>query len=122
MREYCTVGLVFVDGAQILAQHPHSGVEPLEGGEQVHEEHVPRMTQADVSPFMGENGGIACLIVATIHHNIAHPTERSHVSVTGHADDGAIRFRMLFALSYQEQDFPYRQQGVPQRRQHTYYI
>ena len=101
MREYCTVGLVLVDGAQILAQHPHGRVKPLQGGEQIHEDHVPGVPESYMSPFVSENGGILCLIIVTVHHDIVHPTEWRHIGVTGHADDRTILLRMTLASSYQ---------------------
>ena len=112
MREYLTVGLILVDGAQILAQHPHRRVEPLEGSEQVHEEQVPGVPETDVSPFMGEYGGIVGLIVVTVHHDKAHPTEWRHLGVTGHADDGAIGLGVLLATAYQQPDSDNRRQRV----------
>ena len=63
LRENRCVGLVLMDGAQVLAQHPHSRVEPLQGGERVNEEQVECVVLGDVSPFMGEYGGILCLVV-----------------------------------------------------------
>ena len=75
LREYLTVSLIFMYGAQVLAQHPYSGVEPLEGGEQIHEEQVPGVPETCVPPFMGENGGIVCLIVTAAHHDLAHPAD-----------------------------------------------
>lgn len=98
-REYFTVGLVFMDGAQVLAQHPYSRVEPLEGGEGIHEEQVPRVTQADVSPFMSENRWVGSFVVAAVHHDIVHPAEGRQVCVTGHADTSAVLLRMLLAVS-----------------------
>ena len=98
MREYCTVRLVFVDSAQVLAQHPHGWIEPLEGGEKVNEEHIIRVSETDVSAFMCEYGIILCLVVAAIHHDIAHPTEWSHLGVTGHTESDAIIQWMLFAM------------------------
>ena len=65
-----------MDGAQVLAQHPHGGVEPLEGGEGIDEQHVPRMTQADVSPFMSQHSFVVLGIVLTTEYDIVHPTER----------------------------------------------
>ena len=101
MREYLTVGLVLMDGAQILAQHPHGWVKPLQGGEEIHEEQVPGVPETDVSPFMSENGSFVRFVVRTIHDDIPHPAEWRHLGVTGHAEDSAIDLGMLLAPSYQ---------------------
>ena len=111
-----------MDGTQVLAQHPDGGIEPLKGGEKVDEDHVPRMTQADVSPFMSENSGILLLVVVTVHHYVVHPAERSQRCVTGHAEGDTIFQRMLLASSYQHDDFPYRSRDMAQHSQHSYYI
>ena len=121
LRENRCVGLILMDGTQVCAQHPHSRVEPLQSGERVNEDQVPRVVQADVSPFMSKNSGIMGLIVLTVHDDIVHPTEGRQRCVTGHADSHAIRLRMLLALPYQQNDSDHRQQGVSQRRAHTYY-
>ena len=75
LREYRCVGLVLMDGAQVLAQHPHSRIEPLQSGERINEEQVHRVVPTDVSPFMGENGGVHCLVVAGREYDVVHPTE-----------------------------------------------
>ena len=110
-----------MDGAQILAQHPHCGVEPLEGGEGIHEEQIPGVPETDMSPFMSENRWIAVFVVTTAHHDIAHPTEGLYLIVTGHADRNTVRLGMLLASLNQHEDSEHRHQGVHQRRHYTYY-
>ena len=96
-----------MDGAQVLAQQPHGRIEPLEGGEQVDEDDVAGVPETDMSTFMSENGSVMCFVVAAVHHDIVHPTEWRHLSVTGHAENGTIRQGMLLASSYQQHDFQY---------------
>ena len=79
------------------------------------------MTQADMSPFMGEDRSVMFFVVAAVHHNIAHPTERCQCCVTGHADNSTVRLRMTFASSYQQHHFQYRCQCMAQRYHYTYY-
>ena len=98
LREYRRISLVLVDGPEVRAQHPHSGVEPLQSGEGVNEDQVPRVTQADMSPFVSENRGIVGFVVTTIHDYIMHPAEGRQGCVTGHTDDGAILLGMLLAM------------------------
>ena len=111
-----------MDGTQVVAEHPHGGIEPLEGGEEIDEDEVPRMTQADMSPFMGEDRSIMGLVVAAVHHDIVHPAEGCQCCVTGHADRGAVILRMLFTMLYQAGDSEHRPEGVSKRGYHTYYI
>jgi hypothetical protein len=90
-----------VNGTQIAAKHPNGGIEPLEGGESINEEQVPRMVKTDVTSFMSQDRRIAFFVITAIHHYKNHPTEWSHISITGHTDNGAIILRMLFAFTYQ---------------------
>jgi hypothetical protein len=110
-----------MDGTQVSAQHPHSGVKPLEGGEEVYEEYVARMVLTDMSPFMGEYGGIVGLVITMVHDNIGAEAEWWYI-VFDHAERSTIGLRIAFATTYQYHDFPYRQQGMSQRGQYTYYI
>ena len=119
LREHCPVGLVLVNGAQVGAQHPHGGVEPLQGGEQVGEQHVPRMSEAYVCPLMSEYSGILFFVVATIHDYIVHPAEWRHVCATGHTDHRAVLLWMLLAAADEQNDFRYRREGVAHRCGHA---
>ena len=65
LREYRRIGFILMDGAQVLAQHPHSRIKPLQGGEYVNEEYICRVMLADVASFMGEHRGVLRLVVAT---------------------------------------------------------
>ena len=110
-----------MDGAQILAQHPHRRVEPLEGGEGINEEQIPGVPETDMSPFMCENRRIAVFVVATVHHDIVHPAKGLYLPVIGHADCNTIGLGMLLASLNQHEDSEHRHQGVPQRHHYTYY-
>ena len=103
-----------MDGAQVAAEHPDGGIKPLEGGEGVDEDEVPRMAEPDVSPFMSENRSIMGFVVATVHHDIVHPAEWRDVCVTGHADDGAIILRMLLTMVDKTDNPEQRTEGMAQ--------
>ena len=120
LREYCTVGLVFVDGAQVLAQHPHGGVEPLEGGEGIDEQHVPRMTQTDVCPFMSQHGSVVLGIVLTAEYDVVEPTEGRHLPI-GDADDYTILLPVLLAVTDEQHQIGKRSDRITQRCHYTYY-
>ena len=109
-----------MDGTQVAAEHPYRGVEPLEGGENVNEQHVPGVPESYVSPFMRENGSVAGFIVAAVHHDIVHPAEWCQPCETGHADGGPIVLGMLFASAYKTDDSEYRPKSVTERRHHSY--
>ena len=79
------------------------------------------MAEPDVSPFMSENRSITGLVVATVHHDIVHPTEWRQFRVTGHADDGAILLRMLLTMFDQVDDSEQRPEGMGKGRYYAYY-
>ncbi|MBQ9357259.1 MAG: hypothetical protein IJT98_08245 [Prevotella sp.] len=74
-----------------------------------------------MSPFMGEYGSFMSLVVAMVHDNIRTEAEWRHVTVN-HAKRGTVSLRITLAATYQHQDSPNRQQGMPQRSQYTYYL
>ena len=55
--QYGVIGLVFVDGAQVYAQHPDGGVEPLQGGYKIGYKYVYRMVECHVGFLMVDDGG-----------------------------------------------------------------
>ena len=83
-----------MDGPEVSAQHPYSRVKPLQGGESINKEQVPRVVKTDMFPFMSENRSITGFVIATVHHDIMHPTERRQRCVTGHADRSSVSLRM----------------------------
>ena len=121
LREYFTISLVFVDGPKVRAQHPHGGIKPLEGGEGINEEQVPRVVKTDMTSFMSENRSIMGFVVAAVHHDIMHPTEGRHFCVSAHANRGAIVLWMLFTMLDDSDDSEQGPERVSECCHHTYY-
>ena len=119
LREYCTVGLIFVDGTQIAAQHPNGGIKPLEGGEGINKEQVPRVVVTDMPSFVRENSRIVSQVIAAVHHDIMHPTEWGQIGVTGHTDHGTIRLRILLTMLNEFYDSEQRPEGMTKRGSHA---
>ena len=75
MRENSCIGLILMDGTQVLAKHPYSGVEPLQCSERINEEYVERVPPTYMGSFVSHDGRILMFEICNVEHNIAHPTE-----------------------------------------------
>ena len=96
--EHGVVGLVLVEFLEVRAEHPDGGIEPLEGRQDIDQEHFYGVSIGDVRLFMGKDGFVRDLPVFPGQDDIFHPAERVDVPL-GDENPAAVLFPDRFGLA-----------------------
>src|SRR5699024_7287866 len=116
--QYGAVRFVFVYVLQLPPQEPHEGIEPLQASRRVEQKQVPRMMQAQVFPFVGDNLFLVFPAVAAREDDVAHPVERYGMVRCMYEYGMPVEARP-FAAAYRSENFGYGGQHAQQRNRRS---
>ena len=94
------VGFIFVEFLQVRAEHPDGRIEPLQGGQDVHQQQFHGVPVRDVRFLVGQDGRAVTLPVFPGQHDVPHPAERDDIPVRDD-DLAALLFPDRFPRAYQ---------------------